>query len=118
MECPVTSAAGAACAAPAATALPPLCAGRGAASCALVRAPSYADMVRRPASPPAEAAPRPPPATADTALVASLYSQLQALRVCSGDSCRTADAIVMPGPTTTVRTYEMHPGVLAQDLAL
>lgn len=69
MECPVTSAAGAACAAPAATALPPLCAGRGAASCALVRAPSYADMVRRPASPPAEAAPRPPPATADTALM-------------------------------------------------
>jgi arylsulfatase A-like enzyme len=39
-------------------------------------------------------------ATADTGLVASLYSQLQALRVCSGDTCRTADAIVMPGPAT------------------
>jgi arylsulfatase A-like enzyme len=39
-------------------------------------------------------------ATADTRLVASLYSQLQALRVCEGDSCRTADAIVMPGPTS------------------
>ena len=39
-------------------------------------------------------------ATADTALVASLYSQLQALRVCAGDSCRTADAIVIPGPTS------------------
>ncbi len=38
-------------------------------------------------------------ATADTGLVASLYSQLQALRVCSGDSCRTADAIVMADPT-------------------
>ena len=38
--------------------------------------------------------------TADTRLVASLYSQLQALRVCEGDSCRTADAIVMPGPTS------------------
>jgi arylsulfatase A-like enzyme len=39
-------------------------------------------------------------ATADTGLVASLYSQLQALRVCSGDTCRTADAIVMPGPAS------------------
>lgn len=38
-------------------------------------------------------------ATADTRLVADLYSQLQALRVCAGDSCRTADAIVLPEPT-------------------
>ncbi len=33
-------------------------------------------------------------ATADTRLVADLYSQLQALRSCSGESCRTADALV------------------------
>jgi arylsulfatase A-like enzyme len=39
-------------------------------------------------------------ATADTRLVASLYSQLQALRVCAGDSCRTADAIVLAGPAS------------------
>jgi arylsulfatase A-like enzyme len=37
-------------------------------------------------------------ATADTRLVASLYSQLQALRSCAGDTCRTADAIVTPSP--------------------
>ena len=35
-------------------------------------------------------------ATADTRLVANLYSQLQALRSCAGDACRTADAIVLP----------------------
>lgn len=39
-------------------------------------------------------------ATADTRLVASLYSQLQALRVCAGDTCRTADAVVLPDPTS------------------
>ena len=33
-------------------------------------------------------------ATADTRLVADLYSQLQAMRTCSGDSCRVADALV------------------------
>jgi len=27
-------------------------------------------------------------------------------------------AIVMTGPTTPVGTYQMHPGVLAQDVAL
>ena len=32
--------------------------------------------------------------TADPRLVAHLYSQLQLLRTCSGDSCRTADALV------------------------
>ena len=37
-------------------------------------------------------------ATADTRLVADLYSQLQALRYCAGDTCRTADAIVLNGP--------------------
>ena len=36
-------------------------------------------------------------ATADPRLVADLYSQLQALRACAGDTCRTADAIVLPG---------------------
>ncbi|MHB1165739.1 MAG: sulfatase family protein [Candidatus Nanopelagicales bacterium] len=36
-------------------------------------------------------------ATADPALVAGLYSQLQAMRACSGATCRTADAIVVPG---------------------
>jgi arylsulfatase A-like enzyme len=36
--------------------------------------------------------------TADPRLVASLYSQMQALRVCAGDSCRAADAIVLPTP--------------------
>jgi arylsulfatase A-like enzyme len=34
-------------------------------------------------------------ASADPALVTGLYSQMQALRACSGPSCRTADAIVV-----------------------
>ncbi len=39
-------------------------------------------------------------ATADTGLVAALYSQMQAMRSCTGDTCRTADAIALPGPTS------------------
>ncbi len=39
-------------------------------------------------------------ATADPMLVAGLYSQLQALRACAGDTCRTADSIVVPTATT------------------
>jgi arylsulfatase A-like enzyme len=35
-------------------------------------------------------------ATADPALVASLYSQLQAMRACAGPTCRTADSIPVP----------------------
>lgn len=67
MDCPATAAAGAVCAAATAPAAPPVCA-RGAAGCALVRAPSYADMVRRAASPPVarRASPPPPP---DSALI-------------------------------------------------
>jgi N-acetylglucosamine-6-sulfatase len=38
--------------------------------------------------------------TADPALVAGLNSQLQALRACAGDTCRTADSIVVPTATT------------------
>ena len=38
--------------------------------------------------------------SADPALVSALYSQMQALRACSGDTCRTADAIVPPAPTS------------------
>lgn len=38
--------------------------------------------------------------TADPVLVSGLYSQLQALRSCAGDSCRTADSIVVPTATT------------------
>ena len=38
--------------------------------------------------------------TADTRLVAALYSQMQAVRSCTGDTCRTADAIALPGPTS------------------
>jgi len=36
--------------------------------------------------------------TAAPTLVSSLYSQLQALRSCQGDTCRTADAIIQPRP--------------------
>ena len=39
-------------------------------------------------------------ATADPALVAGLYSQLQAMRACSGPSCLTADSIPLPQPTS------------------
>ena len=39
-------------------------------------------------------------ATADPALVAGLYSQLQAMRACAGDTCRTADSLVVPTATT------------------
>jgi arylsulfatase A-like enzyme len=39
--------------------------------------------------------------TADPRLVAGLYSQLQALRACTGDTCRTADAIALAGPVST-----------------
>ncbi len=42
--------------------------------------------------------------TADPTLVAGLYSQLQALRACAGDTCRTADSIVVPTATTTAPT--------------
>jgi N-acetylglucosamine-6-sulfatase len=35
-------------------------------------------------------------ATADPQLIADLYSQLQAMRACSGDTCRTADALTFP----------------------
>lgn len=35
--------------------------------------------------------------TADTRLVADLYSQMQALRSCAGDTCRTADALITTG---------------------
>jgi N-acetylglucosamine-6-sulfatase len=38
--------------------------------------------------------------SADPALVSSLNSQLQALRACQGDSCRTADSIIQPSPVT------------------
>ena len=38
--------------------------------------------------------------TADPGLVADLYSQVQAMRTCAGDTCRTADAIVTRGSTT------------------
>jgi N-acetylglucosamine-6-sulfatase len=34
--------------------------------------------------------------TADPSLVAHLYSQMQAMRACSGDSCRVADALTYP----------------------
>lgn len=36
-------------------------------------------------------------ASADPRLVADLYSQLQAMRTCAGESCRQADAIVITG---------------------
>ncbi|MDO8309777.1 MAG: sulfatase [Actinomycetota bacterium] len=36
-------------------------------------------------------------ASADPALIAGLYSQLQAMRACSGITCRTADSIIVPG---------------------
>ncbi|MDQ5975602.1 MAG: N-acetylglucosamine-6-sulfatase [Actinomycetota bacterium] len=39
-------------------------------------------------------------ATADPTLVAGLYSQLQAMRACSGPSCLTADSIPLPQPTS------------------
>jgi arylsulfatase A-like enzyme len=39
--------------------------------------------------------------SADPGLVADLYSQLQAMRTCEGDSCRTADAIVTTGSATS-----------------
>lgn len=38
--------------------------------------------------------------TAAPELVAGLYSQLQALRACAGDTCRTADSIVVASATT------------------
>ncbi len=36
--------------------------------------------------------------SADPRLVAALYSQMQALKSCAGDTCRTADAIPLPTP--------------------
>lgn len=35
--------------------------------------------------------------TADPRVVADLYSQMQALRTCSGDTCRAADAVISTG---------------------
>ena len=39
-------------------------------------------------------------ATADPALVSALYSQMQAMRACAGDTCRTADSLPLPGSPT------------------